>query len=211
MKNKKTPGHASWAFSARLTSPAPAACSGPSSALSPVLSRRGQSSVEVLVYLGFFMLMFVSLSILFLSQVHQDISRREAQLSQSVASQVAQSVDLVLLAGPGFDATFPIPEAINGRPYSLNFTDAGSLYVYIDQGAQNPPQVFYFPLSTRSIILGCVDPFHDSASPCKGNQQHPYLDAQGYWRMEWGVNASKGMIRIENILDPSGASVLRVS
>ncbi len=200
------------AVSARLASPASASFPGLSSASSPVLSSRGQSSVEVLVYLGFFMLMFVSLSILFLSQVHQDISRRETQLSQSVASQVAQSVDLALLAGPGFNATFPIPSSIGGRPYSLNFTDGGSLYVYIDQGALSPPQVFYFPLSTRNIQLGCADQNHNPASPCPGNQYSGYyFDAQGNPRQEWGVNASRGTLHIENVLDPSGASILKVS
>ncbi len=175
------------------------------------VSPRGQSSVEVMVYLGFFMLMFVSLSILFLSQVHQDISNREMQASQSVASQVAQSVDLALLAGIGFNATFPVPETISGRPYSLNFTDAGSLYVYIDQGALNPPQVFYFPLSTRNIKLGCTDPTHDPSSPCPGNQQSSYQDVQGNWRTEWGVNASKGTLHIETIPDATGAPLLEVS
>lgn len=198
MTGKKTPAFCiSRAAPARLPSPAPARH----------VSVRGQSSVEVMVYLGFFMLVFVSLSILFLSQVHQDISRREAQLSQSVASQVAQSVDISLLAGPGFNATFPIPQAIGGRPYSLNFTDAGSLYVYIDQGENNPSQVFYFPLSTRNIQLGCEDP-----DPlCPGNQRSAYFDVQGNWRHEWGVNASKGTLHIENVLDSSGASLLKVS
>lgn len=160
-----------------------------------------------MVYLGFFMLMFVSLSILFLSQVHQDITQREAHLSKSLASQIAQSVDLALLAGPGFNATFPIPQTISGRPYSLNFTDAGSLYVYIDQGEKNRPQVFYFPLSTRNIELGCKDP--DPA--CPGNRFSSYIDVQGNERKQWGVNASKGTLHIENVLDPSGASLLKVS
>ena len=219
MTGKKTPGHASWAVSARMPSPASASHPGlssarypdRSSAICPVLSRHGQSSVEVLVYLGFFMLMFVSLSLLFLSQVHQDISQREMQLSQSVAAQVAQSVDLALLAGPGFNATFPIPESISGRPYSINFTDDGSLYIYIDRGELSPPQVFYFPLSTRSIVLGCIDLPRSPASPCPGNQMHPYIDVQGRPRMEWGVNASKGTLNIENVLDTSGASILKVS
>ncbi len=176
-----------------------------SSASSPAV--RGQSSVEVMVYLGFFMLMFVSLSILFLSQVHQDISQREIQASQSIASQVAQNVDLALLAGIGFNATFPIPENINGRQYSLNFTNSSSLYVYIDQGPLSAPEVFYFPLSTRNIRLGCFDP-----DPlCPGNQQSTYTDVQGNLRQEWGVNASKGTLHIETVQDASGALLLEVS
>ena len=170
-------------------------------------SLRGQSSVEVLVYLGFFMLLFVSLSVVFLSQVNQDVVLRQTRLSQATAAQVAQSVDIALLAGPGFNATFPIPTQIGGRNYSINFTNAGSLYIYINNGANAAPQVFFFPLSTRNISLSCVNP----NAACLGNIQYTYTDVRGMTRTEWGVNATKGTIRIENVLDPvTGAPSLKV-
>ena len=170
-------------------------------------SIKGQSSVEVLVYLGFFMLMFVSLSLVFVTQVNSDIVIRQSRLSQATAAQVAQSVDIALLAGPGFNATFPIPTQIGGHNYSINFTNAGSLYIDISNGAGAVPQVFFFPLSTRTISLSCVSP----NAACIGNAMQTYTDIQGHPRIEWGVNATKGTIHIENVLDPkTGAPALRV-
>ena len=46
---------------------------------------------------------------------------------------------------------------------------------------------------------------------CLGNIQYTYTDVRGMTRTEWGVNATKGTIRIENVLDPvTGAPSLKV-
>ncbi len=184
----------------------------PASSKSSPLAK-GQAAVEVLVYLGFFLLVFVSLSMMFMLQINQDIIQREYLLSRQVAAQVAVEVDMALEAGPGFNATFPVPTQVAGQPYALVFTDAGSLYVQVAPGrAQSVPSLFYFPLSTRRIALGCAEP--DEA--CPGNRMGTYRDSNtdrtGLLRTEWRVNVSDGTLSIANIADPaSGASILQVS
>ncbi|MCL6088692.1 MAG: hypothetical protein M1530_00825 [Candidatus Marsarchaeota archaeon] len=174
---------------------------------------RAQAAVEVLVYLGFFLLVFVSLSLMFMLQINQDIVQREYMLSRQLAAQVAVEVDMALEAGPGFNATFPVPAQVAGQPYALVFTDAGSLYVQVAPGrTQSVPSLFYFPISTRRISLGCADPNDDPDSPCPGNKMNTYEDTSHQSRTEWRVNVSDGTLTVANIADPSsGASILQVS
>jgi hypothetical protein len=176
-------------------------------------SFRAQAAVEVLVYLGFFLLVFVSLSMMFMLQINQDIVQREYMLSREIAAQVAVEVDMALEAGPGFNATFPVPAQVAGQPYALVFTDAGSLYVQVAPSrTQSVPSLFYFPLSTRRISLGCANQNDDPNSPCPGNKMSTYEDTSHRSRTEWRVNVSDGTLTVANIADPaSGASILQVS
>ncbi len=168
----------------------------------PFHSSRAQAAVEILTYMSFFLLVFVIISLSIISQVGQDISQREFSLSRSIAAQVADFVQLAMLAGPGFDATFQIPTKINGKPYSLNLTDGGSIYVYLDPGAL-PVRQFYFPSAMRNVSQGCSD------IACPGNGYFSYVDSQGALHHAVGINASKGWIRIQIIEDKNGQSTLR--
>jgi len=161
----------------------------------------------VLIYLGFFMLVFVSLTVLFLMQVNQDVVRRQQQVSRSVAEQIAQNVELATLGGPGFNATFPIADRISGQPYELYFNDAG--YMYINITNENPaasPVMFYFPLSTRRFELGCFN-----VPECPDNAMYVYTDFDGRGRTAWKVGTADGTLHIEHVADSSGLTILRVS
>jgi len=175
---------------------------------------RGQAAIEVLVYMGFFMMIFVSLSVMFLSQINQDVVQREYRLSQSIAAQIADDVNTAQLAGPGFNATFPIPRQISGRNYFLNFSDQGILSIQLQPKGkdlaftQYNVTTFTFPLSTRNIRLGCAGP----NPACPGNGQVSGLP--GYdlaLHSYWWVNASRGTLGVANIANSSYAAILQVS
>ena len=173
-------------------------------------SSHGQAAVEVLIYMGFFMMIFVSFTVILLVQVNQDVARRQQQVSQSVADQVGQDVDLAILAGPGFNATFPIPDHIAGQPYELYFNDAG--YMYLNLTNSNPaayPVMFYYPLSTRRIELACDGATNPQT--CPNNAKIPYIDFDGKSRTEWKVDTSDGTLHLEHAVDANGFTVLRVS
>jgi hypothetical protein len=171
---------------------------------------RGQAAVEVLIYMGFFMLIFVSLLVLFLLQVNQDVVQRQQLLSQSTAAQVAQDVELAMLAGPGFNATFPIPDRIGGQPYELYFNDAGYMYINItNSNPAAPVKTFYFPLSTRRFELAaCISP---DPVVCSENTVSSYIDFDGQPRMAWKVGTADGLLHIEHAVDANGLTILRVS
>ncbi len=166
---------------------------------------RGQAAIEVLVYMGFFMLIFVSMSVMFLTQINQDVVQREYQLSQSIAGQIADDVMTAQLAGPGFNATFPVPGKISGRNYMLNFSNQGWLYVTLEPTKSGGyPTVFLFPLSTRSIKLGC----DGTATPldCPGNGEKTLALHTYRW-----VNTSDGFLHVENVGNSTSGAILRVS
>lgn len=172
-------------------------------------SRKAQSSVEVLIYVSFFILVFVLLNLSFVLQVSQEISQRQFLLAQSSAAQIAQYADLALAAGPGFEARFSIPTAIQGRPYTLHFTDSGSLYVVVAPARGESALQMYFPLSLRNIALSCTDP-PATGTLCPGNYRNSYVDASGSARNEWVVDARKGTLRVQNVLDARGYPQLMV-
>lgn len=158
----------------------------------------GQASIEILVYVGFFLLVFVIINLFFILQVSQDISQRQYVLAQSSAAQVAEDLQLALAAGPGFAYNFSIPASIGGKPYSINITNASSIYVQVDQSstlAPSPsPSRFFFPFGIRSVSLGCSAPNSD----CPGNRVFSYTAVSGQSVREIGFNASKGWIYINN-------------
>ena len=172
-------------------------------------SQRAQAAVEVLIYLGFFMLVFTSLTVMFLSQVNQDVVLRQQQVSQSLAEQVSSDVEMAVLAGPGFNATYPLPERIGGQTYELLFNDDG--YMYVNLTSSNPsasPVMFYFPLSTRRIELACDGAL--TPDVCPGNAQYSYTGYDGLVHKTWKVDVSDGTLHVEHTLDADGQSVLRV-
>ena len=181
-----------------------------SASSSSAIRVRGQAAIEVLVYMGFFMLVFVSLSVMFLSQIGQDVVQREYRLSQSISAQIADDVDTAQLAGPGFNATFPVPRQISRRNYMLNFSDQGVLAVELESPQLGqPPTVFAFPLSTRSIRLGCDGAY---SPDCPGNGHVSGLPgSDGRPHAYWWVNVSDGTMQVANMANASGGAILEVS
>ena len=163
---------------------------------------RAQAAAELLTYLGFFLLVFTAMTLLVIMQVGEDISQREYALSRSVAGQVADYAHLAIVAGPGFNATFQIPREINGKPYTLNFTNSGAIYVYVDPGKKSMRQ-YYFPLEVRAIEL---------TSGCKsaGSGVYSYTDVSGDLHRSVGISATKGWLRLETYGDASGNITLKV-
>lgn len=107
--------------------------------------KKAQASMEVMIYLGFFMLVFVFFTFYVLLEFNQDIQRREFMLSRSAAYQVADCAKFVLSAGPGTSSNFTIPKNINGRPYLIRFVSSG--WIYIDTNdAGGSEQQFSYPI-----------------------------------------------------------------
>ncbi len=190
------PSHPS-ASASRETAVHPAATPGLSSS-------RGQAAIEIMVYVGFFLMVFVVINLFFILQVSQDISQRQYTLSQSSAAQVAEDLQMALSAGPGFSYNFSIPTSISGRSYSVNITNSSSIYVQVEGGPGGAPSRIYFPLGLRSIKLG-------SCPDCIGNGQWTYSTVSGQPVREIGINASKGWMQVNNTLGADGYPQLVVS
>ncbi|MDE1798042.1 MAG: hypothetical protein KGH63_01390 [Candidatus Micrarchaeota archaeon] len=173
-------------------------------------SSRGQAAVEVLVYVGFFLLVFVVVSLFFVLQVGQDISQRQYRLAQSTAGQVSDDLQLALQAGPGFNASFILPPRINGFTYAARFYKT-SMYIELDS---NPPTRFYYPigvdadpLNPLASSLTCdnqIDGGPGAPACTPGELRYcPCVDDRntGIW---FNLSTSGGKMRVVNKLDSNG-------
>jgi hypothetical protein len=167
---------------------------------------RGQSSVEVMVYIGFFLLLFVSFSMFMLMQLNNDIHNREYYLAGQVAGQVADYARLAVDGGDGFSASFKIPNNIDGKPYNITFRNSGWIYVEVIDPEAITPAVYPYPLGFRNVSLLCLeDPVIDCMSG-EYTYQYPGTDT-----IESYVNPSGGRLnfRFEKN-ETSGKQVLWV-
>lgn len=153
---------------------------------------RGQSSIEVMVYIGFFLLLFVSFSMFMLLQLNNDIQNREYYLAGQIAGQIADYARLAVDGGDGFEGRFQIPDNINGKPYNITFRNSGWIYVEILDDEAITPVVFPYPLGFRNVSLLCtVDPNIDCAD---GEYIHNYPNTD---TVEAYYNPSRGHIMFE--------------
>jgi len=148
--------------------------------------KRGQVSMEVMAYMGFFMLMFVFILLFLLSDFNADITKREYILAKQTAGQVADYTQFIAKAGPGYWANFSLPQRINGRSYMARFVSSGWLYIDVDN---SDGMSFAYPIALANIRDGRV-----SGDNLPKNKQETYVDSDGLLRTEVTVDASKGWI-----------------
>ncbi len=168
----------------------------------------GQAAVEVLVYVGFFLLIFVVINLFFILQVSGDISQRQYALAQTTAGQLSDDLQMALLAGPGFNASFLLPSNINGHRYVAQFYKS-SLYVIVDSApvpgvgdASSYATRLYYPLGTSNVKLKCLKP----TAGCFG-ENIAYGPAV---YQQYDFTAASGRIRIVNAPDSEGQPQLQI-
>lgn len=169
-------------------------------------SLRAQAALEVLFYIGLFLLLFTVMGLLLSLQIGADARQMEYTMARSAAGQAADLFELGLLAGPGFDGNFTLSPTIAGRPYELWVTNSSSVYVATFNRDGSLSDQFYYPLSTRRVELGCAP-----GVDCPQGDSVLVYTSGGQRLTRITLNASKGWVRIVNAPDPRNQSVLRLT
>ncbi|MFH0927226.1 MAG: hypothetical protein V1822_01480 [Candidatus Micrarchaeota archaeon] len=164
------------------------------------LRKKGQVSMEVMAYLGFFMLVFVAVLIFLLSGFNTDISKREFVLAKQTAGQIADDTQFIAKAGPGFWANFSVPQRINGRTYIARFVSSGRLYIDVDDPSG---MSFSYPIAVSNIRPGW-----SGTDNLPNNKYSTYIDSDGIEREAVVVDASKGWIAFNYTNTAQGPQIL---
>ncbi len=112
-------------------------------------SMRGQAAVEFFTYIGFFMLVFVGASFIFIQQQGQELKRTEFLFAKEVGSQFADDVNFALASGDGFSGNFTCPKTIMDRRYNVTFTSSG--FVYITWNGTGGEATYAYALNTGNF------------------------------------------------------------
>jgi hypothetical protein len=83
-------------------------------------SRKGQVSLEFLVYTSVFMLAFVIVIFLFSDMARYEVSRNDYIMASIVGSKVMTFATVVYTMGPEFSTSFELPGSINGFDYTVS-------------------------------------------------------------------------------------------
>ena len=156
--------------------------------------------MEVMVYLGFFMLVFVFVLILLLSDFNSDINRRQYILAKQTAGQVADYTQFISKAGVGYWANFSLPQRISGRKYNASFVSSGWLYINVDS---DEGMSFAYPTGHSNIRDG-----RTGTDILPNNRYSKYYDSEGILRHQVVVDASKGWIFFNYTEDENGPVLL---
>lgn len=148
--------------------------------------KSGQVAMEVMAYMGFFMLVFMVVLLFLLSDFNADITRREFILAKQTAGQLVDYTDFIAKAGPGYWANFSVPERINGRTYNASFVSSGWLYIAVDN---SDGMSFSYPTGLSNIRDGRV-----SGDYLPKNNEITYTDSDNILRTKVTVDTSKGWI-----------------
>jgi hypothetical protein len=149
----------------------------------------------VLVYVGFFLLIFVVINLFFILQVSQDIRQRQYALAEAVGGQVADDMQLALQAGPGFNATFILPPKINGQPYVVQFYKS-SIYVIVESApvpglsGGGYDSRFFYPLGTSNVVFSPNCPIANCTEVTYGAAIYH----------QYNMTAADGKMRVQNVM-----------
>lgn len=92
-------------------------------------SKKGQAAIEFFVYIGFFLLIFVVASVIFISQQSYELKEKEFLFVKETAGQFADYVNFAVSAGDGYSGTFSFPETIFEGKYDVKFGSEGYIYI----------------------------------------------------------------------------------
>jgi len=156
-------------------------------------AKRAQVAMEVMVYLGFFMLVFVFVLLFMLPGFNADVNKREFIFARETAGQIADYSQFIIKAGPGYWANFTMAQKINGREYNATFVSSGWLYIDL---ADSDGMGFAYPLAVSNIRAG------------PGAEEKVYSDTDGIIRYAAVVRSHKGWIAFNYTDTPNGPVIL---
>lgn len=160
-------------------------------------SKKGQSAVEALVYVGFFLFISVFIALFFILQQGQDLTQIRYKLGAQTAGQISDAIVFASLAGPGFKGTFYIPPDILGSRYTVNLTSTGAMYVMLPSNVKDRPDTtYYYPLGR-----GNFEADHDILG--SGSSYYGSSNVKAVW-----FDTSKGWMNISVVNDTAKGGVL---
>src|SRR3989338_1440278 len=113
---------------------------------------RGQSSIELIIVVGFFAFVFL----IFLSVIHQNTASQRLEqrniLIVDVALQVQQEINLATNSINGYSRQFVLPSTIAGLSYQASIIDKNTIYIHTD----DEKHALSLPVAnvTGEIIIG---------------------------------------------------------
>ena len=114
-------------------------------------ARKGQVSLEFLVYTSVFMLAFVIVIFIFSDMSRFEVSRNDYVMAEIIGSKVMSFATVAYSMGPEFKTSFDLPATINGFSYNVTFnegTSGGTIYHLVDVNVADP---FATSFSSASI------------------------------------------------------------
>ena len=114
----------------------------------------------MLVYAGFFFMVFVTAVAVFLQVQNQELSRAENAYAQEIAYGFADSIQTAFVAGPGFVESVRLPPDILGKRYWVEVShspNADSLetgLVYVEWLSNGQNMSFSAPTVTANYTYG---------------------------------------------------------
>ena len=91
-------------------------------------ARKGQVSLEFLVYTSVFMLAFVIVIFIFSDMSRFEVSRNDYVMAEIIGSKVMSFATVAYSMGPEFKTSFDLPATINGFSYIVKL-DQNTKYV----------------------------------------------------------------------------------
>jgi len=120
--------------------------------ITPSLSNKGQSAIELIIVVGFFAFAFL----IFLLIIHQSTASQRYEnrntLVQDVALQIQQEISLATNSINGYSRQFILPPNIAGVYYEATIIDGTAIYIYSNDGKH----ALSLPVSnvTGEVIIG---------------------------------------------------------
>lgn len=102
---------------------------GPESFAANAACSKGQVAVEFFVYVGFFLLMFVVITMVFVNQQASELNGKEMLFVKETAAGFADYVNFAVAAGDGYSGTFSFPTKILEGDYDVRFGKNGYIYL----------------------------------------------------------------------------------
>jgi hypothetical protein len=91
--------------------------------------KRGQNSLELVVLLGFAMLIFISFFVVIQEQIRMQGEVRQQELLIQVADLVETEFLTAAKVNDGFMRRFDLPLTLDGQPYNISLEDTNTLVV----------------------------------------------------------------------------------
>jgi hypothetical protein len=113
---------------------------------------KGQAAIEMMAYAGFFLLVFIAFTYIFITQQASDLQSRQIDVAKGIGAGVASNADLAFLAGDGFYGRFPLQQDILGQPYTISFSSSG--FVQVNWQGPTGEATFLYPTRSGAFKAG---------------------------------------------------------
>lgn len=125
------------------------------------MRRKGQAAIEFYAFVGFFIMIFAVLGLIFMNATSSEINTQKSLMAWETGHRISDAASFALLAGHGFNGTFDIPKDILGSKYDIAFSsgetgtghvEGGAVYVVVDKLDIGSNVSFSYPINTRDFI-----------------------------------------------------------